>query len=202
MALRNLNEIRALQDPLKQSQIEFIISDTPGLLLSKIEQKIAGKLSGNVQTYDALTLRLRCTSFSYPGTKINRTQLVLNGHNRASATIQDKSGTWHVQVTEDFEGKVLNTIQAWCDLCHSSILGTRLPRISYVTTAQIIIGGGVRDPHTYKKLDKRTIWLKGVYPIGYTVNTINPSSSDPVSVDIDFNYDYYSDNSYSIWELL
>lgn len=201
MALRQLSEIRGLQDPLKQSQVEFIISDTPGLLLAKLTQKVAGALSGNKKVATANELRLRCTSFSYPGSQIKKSELVLGTHKRTSGTVQDKSGTWHCQVTEDFEGSVLNIICAWCDLIHSPILGTRLPRTAYVTDAQVIIGGDVRDPHTGKKLDKRTIWLKGFYPIGYKVSTINPSSSEPVSVDIDFNYDYFADNSYSIFRL-
>ena len=66
--LRSLNEIRSLQDPVKQSQCEFIISNIPGLALARTTQKIVGKLSGNTKTVDAKTLRLRATSFSYPGT--------------------------------------------------------------------------------------------------------------------------------------
>lgn len=201
MALKSLNEIRSLQDPLKQSQVEFIISDTPGLLLARLTQKVTGKLSGNEKVSSAQTLRLRCTSFSYPGTAIKKSEVIVGTHKRSSGTIQDKSGIWHCQVTEDFEGSVLNIIQAWCDLIHSTILGTRLPRTAYVGTAQVIIGGGVKDPHSGKELDQRTIWLKGFYPIGYKVTTINPSSSEPVSIDIDFNYDYFADNSYSVFSL-
>lgn len=198
MTLKSLSEIRGLQDPLKQSQVEFIISDTPGLLLARLTQKIAGKLSGNTEVASAQELRLRCTSFSYPGTKLAQTELLIGGHRRRLGTIQNKSGVWKCKVTEDFEGSVLNIIQAWCDLIHSNILGTRLPSIAYMGTAQVSIGGGVSDPWTGKKLETRTIWLKNFYPIGYTVNDINPSSSDAVDVDISFNYDYFADNSYSI----
>lgn len=198
MALKSLNEIRGLQDPLKQSQVEFIISDTPGLLLAGLTQKIVGTLSGNKKTASSETLRLRCTSYSYPGTKIGQTELILGGFRRKLGTIQNKSGIWKCKVTEDCEGSVLNIIQAWCDLIHSNILGTRLPSTTYVGTAQVIIGGGLKDPLSGKTLDKRTIWLKGFYPISYTVNQIDPSSSAPVDVDISFNYDYFADNSYSL----
>lgn len=201
MALKTLSEIRKLQDPLKQSQVEFIISDTPGLLLSRLTQQVVGKLSGNTKVASAETLRLRCTSFSYPGTKIKKSTLVLGGHKRTTGTIQDKSGIWKCTVTEDLEGSVLNIIQAWCDIIHSPILGTRIPRTAYVGTAQVIIGGGLKDPKSGKELDKRTIWLKGFYPVSYTVTSIDPSSSEPVSVDIEFNYDYFSDNAYSVTAL-
>lgn len=198
MALKQLNEIRGLQDPLKQSQVEFIISDTPGLLLAKLSQKVAGKLSGNTALASAKELRLRCTSFTYPGAKIGQTELIIAGFRRRLGTIQNRSGTWKCTVTEDFEGSVLNIIEAWCDLIHSPLLGTRLPSIAYMGTAQVIIGGGVKDPHSGKTLKKRTIWLRNFYPISYSVNTINPSSSDPVSIDIEFNYDFFAGNSYTL----
>ena len=54
------------------------------------------------------------------------------------------------------------------------------------------------DPRTGKKLGKRTIWLKNVYPIAYQVNDLSPTSSDPIDIDISFNYDYFADNSYSL----
>lgn len=196
--LRQLNEIRALKDPIKQSQVEFIICDTPGLLLAKLEQAVLGKISGNEVCATSKELRLRCTSYSYPGTKIGQTELILGGHRRRLGTIQNKSGIWKVKVTEDFEGSVLNIIQAWCDLIHANVAGFRLPSILYSTLASIELGGHVINPRTGKKLGKRTIWLKNVYPIAYQVNDLNPTSSDPIDIDISFNYDYFADNSYSL----
>ena len=196
--LRQLNEIRGLKDPIKQSQVEFVICDTPGLLLAKLEQRILGKLSGNEACATAKELRLRCTSYSYPGTKVNQAELILGGHRKKWGTIQNKSGVWKIRVTEDFEGSVLNIIQAWCDLIHANIAGTRLPSILYSTIASIELGGHVIDPRTGKKLGKRTIWLKNVYPIGYQVGELDPSSSKAIDVSIDFNYDFFADNSYSL----
>lgn len=201
--LRQLREIQSLQDPVKQSQVEFIISETPGLLLAKLTQKVAGTISGNTKVATANELRLRCTSFSYPSPKIGQTELIIGGHRRRLGTIQNKSGVWRCKVTEDFEGGVLNIIQAWCDLIHSNVLGTRLPSTLYRGTAQVILGGRNGGGKVKgEDLAKRTIWLKGFYPISYKVNDINPNSSDPVDVDIEFNYDYYSDNSYSLLSML
>lgn len=196
--LRNLNEIRALQDPIKQSQIEFIISDTPGLLLSKLEQNILGLLSGNTKTYGPKELRLRCTSYGYPGAKLSQTETVIAGHVRKLGQVQDISGTWTVKVTEDYEGAVLNTIEAWCDIINSPVTGLRLPSILYKTVARIQLGGNVKHPASGKDLGMRTIWLRGVYPISYEVGELNPSDSSPVSVTITFNYDWFGANSYSI----
>lgn len=191
--LRTLSEVRGLKDPAKQSQVEFVISDLPAPLLAKATQMLVGKLSGNTALATMKELRLRCTSFSYPGTQIETTDLILGGHRRKSGSIQNKSGTWKVKVIEDYQGSVLNIIQAWCDLIHSNILGTKLPRSLYMTNASIIIGEGINGNKT-----KRTIWLKNVYPLGYQVSEINPSSSKPIEITISFNYDYFADNSYSL----
>lgn len=196
--LRNLHEIRALQDPVKQSQCEFIISDTPGLLLAKLQQAVLGLLSGNTAVTDPTTLRLRCTSYGYPGAKISQTETVIAGHVRRLGQIQDRSGTWTISVTEDFEGSILNTIEAWCDLIHSPVSGLRLPSITYKTVARIQLGGNVKHPCSGNKLGMRTIWLRGVYPISYEVGTMNPSDSGPVTVNITFNYDWFGGNSYSV----
>lgn len=191
--LHPLHEICGLKDPAKQSEVEFVISDLPAPLLAKITQQVVGKLSGNTAIATPKELRLRCTSYGYPGTKIESVDVFLGHHRRKVPTVQNKSGTWKVKVTEDYQGSVLNFIQAWCDLIHSNILGTRLPSSLYTSSAMIVIGEGIRGNKV-----KRTIYLKGVWPSGYQVNTINPTSSNPIDVDISFNYDYFADNSYSL----
>lgn len=197
--LRSLNEIRGLQDPLKQSQVEFVISDTPGLLLAKLSQKVAGMISDNTKTVNAKTLRLRCTSYTIPGAKIGQTELILGGHRRKLGTIQDKSGVWTCTIVEDFEGGIINTIASWCDLIHSNFLGTRLPSILYRSQAEIIMGGNKGGGNVRReKLASRTIYLHGVYPIAYKVGNIDPNSSAPVSITVDFNYDFFTDNPYSL----
>jgi len=191
--LQPLNDIRGLKDPAKQFEVEFVIPELPAVLLAKTTQKLVGFMSGNTAIASTKELHLRCTSFSYPGTKIESTDIFLGHHRRKYATVQNKSNTWKVKVTEDYQGSVLNLIQAWCDLIHSNILGTRLPSSLYTTTASIILGKTINGNKT-----NRTIVLKGVWPSGYQVNTINPSSSQPIDVDISFNYDYFAENSYSL----
>lgn len=198
--LRQLHEIRALKDPIKQSQVEFIIQDIPGLLISNLTQKVAGKISGNTATTDAKTLRLRCTSFSYPGPKMGQTSLNIAGHRRKQATVQNKSGVWKCKIVEDFEGSVLNTIQAWLDIQFSNVLGTRLPSILYASTCMILLGGDNDGGHvTGAKLTPRKIILHNFYPISYTVSEINPSSSDPIEISVEWNYDYWADEGLSLF---
>lgn len=195
--LRSLSEIRGLKDPIKQYQGEFVISDLPGMLLARMTQKVVGQLSGNTAVIKPDELRLRCTTYSYPGAKVNQSEVMIGTFKRRIGTNQDRSGVWECSVTEDMEGSVLNTIEAWCDLIHSPLTGLRLSSSMYTGTIKLTLGGGVRDVYG-KKLKDRTIYLMGAYPIEYSVGKLNTSSSEAISVNIKFNYDYFAGNSYNL----
>lgn len=197
MALKSLNEIRNLKDPLKQLQVTFTISMIPALWLAIQQQKLTGIISGNSDTVDPKTLELRCTSFSYPGTKLGQSSTTIAGFRRKLATIQNKSGTWTCKVTEDQNGGVMNTLQAWCDLIHNPFNGLRMPSTVYVTTCVVKIQKAKYNTSDYGDT-ARTIWLKGFYPIEYDVGEIGASESQPVDVTVKFNYDWWSETPTSI----
>ena len=210
MALHTLSEINSLKDPLKQFQIKFTISMIPALSLAIAQQKTAGVLSGNFSTVDAETLELRCTSFTYPGTKIGQSSITIGGFRRKLGTIQNKSGIWDCKILEDQNGAILNTIQSWCDLIHNPFSGIRLPSISYVTSCIVDIESADtprQNNHVpfakniYGANRGRRIYLKGFYPIEYTVGEIDTSSSKPVEIDVKFNYDWWSETVTSISSL-
>ena len=197
MALKSLSEIRGLNDPLKQFQITFTISDLPALKLAIGQQKLAGMISGNSDTVSAKTLELRCTSFTYPGTQISQSSTVIGGFRRKLATIQNKSGEWNCSITEDQNGGVLNTIQAWCDLIHNPFNGVRAPSALYVSTCVVRIQSAHHKHDRYGD-GGRTLWLKGFYPIKYSVGDIDTSESSPVKIDVTFNYDWWSETPTSL----
>lgn len=197
MALKSLNEIRNLKDPLKQFQVTFTISMIPALWLAIQQQKLTGIISGNSDTVDPKTLELRCTSFSYPGTKLGQSSTTIAGFRRKLATIQNKSGTWTCKITEDQNGGVMNTLQAWCDLIHNPFNGLRMPSTVYVTTCVVKIQKAQYNTSDYGDT-ARTIWLKGFYPIEYSVGEIGASESQPVEITVKFNYDWWSETPTSI----
>jgi len=194
--LRSLNEIRGLRDPIKQNQVDFIISDFPGVNLARITQQIWGKVSGNKEIATTKELRLRATMLTYPGTKIKQSELVLAGFKRRLGTVQDKSGVFTCKITEDNGGSVINLIQAWCDIIHNNMLGYRLPNAFYNVYCQIELGGHCGPQH------KRTIYLKNFYPIEYSVNEIDASSSNPIDITVKFNYDFFAENSWSLMSVI
>jgi len=196
MALHSLNSIRKLDDPLKQFQIKFTISMIPALSLAIAQQATASILNGNFDTVNAETLELRCTSFTYPGTKLDQSETVIAGFRRKLGTIQNKSGIWECKITEDQNGAILNTIQSWCDLIHNPTTGSRLPSTTYVSTCLVEIESLHERNELWKKVYRgrgRKIWLKGFYPIEYTVGQIDASSSNPVEINVKFNYDWWTE---------
>ena len=204
MALHSLNKVRQLQDPLKQFQVKFTISSFPGLALAYANQKASALTSGNFSIAGentglsmVETLELRCTSYTYPGTKIAQSELVIAGFRRKLGTLQNKSGTWTCKITEDQNGGVMNIIQAWCDLIHNPFTSLKLPSTYYVSTCCVQIESADKKGSVYDERG-RTIWLKGFYPIEYTVNEIDASSSKPVEITVKFNYDWWTETATSI----
>lgn len=192
MSLHSLNSVRNLKDPLKQFQIKFTISMIPALSLAIAQQKVASVLNGNFSTVTTETLELRCTSFTYPGTKIDQSETVIAGFRRKLGTIQNKSGIWECKITEDQNGAILNTIQSWCDLIHNPTTGSRLTSTCYVTTCVVKIQSA-EDGREFYGNKGRELWLKGFYPIEYTVGQIDASSSAPVEITVKFNYDWWTE---------
>jgi len=205
MALHTLNEIRNLNDPLRQFQVKFTISECPAMKLAKLQQKTSDALTSwmsdnrgeNKSTVHAETLELRCTSFTYPGTKLGQSSTTIAGFRRKLGTIQNKSGVWACKITEDQNGGVLNIIQSWCDLIHNPMVGTRIPSSYYVSSCVVEFLPALKDMKDNQNIT-RNIWLKGFYPIEYTVGQIDASSSAPVEIEVKFNYDWWTETATSI----
>lgn len=173
MALTQIKSINNLDDPLRQYQCKFHISRGIGTAL----------VGGMVRKED---FELRATSWTYPGTTIKTVDTVIFNHYRKRPSLQDKSGTWRVSVTENMNGDVLQSIHDWCDLIMNPATGIMMPSESYVSMASVEICGP-------KMKNTKRIYLRGFYPIKIQEIKIDPSSSQPVTVDIDFNYDWYSE---------
>jgi len=174
MALTQVRSINNLSDPLKQYQCKFHISHGMGTAL----------VGGMVRKED---FELRATSWTYPGTVIKTVDTVIFNHYRRRPSIQDKSGVWKVTLTEDMKGGVLQSIQDWCDLIMNPVTGVMMPSEFYVSMASVEICG----PNMQSN---KTIYLRGFYPIRIHEIKIDTSSSQPVSVDVEFNYDWYSES--------
>jgi hypothetical protein len=192
--LQSLGTIKTLNDPLKQYMVEFDIREFPVSTVINTHAKFIGML-GNLGKYNRMTsfkaFKLRAQSFSYPTSKIKQTEVNINGFKRKIGSLQDKSGTWTCKVFDDYEGGVSQLIQSWMDCIHNTETGIRLPATLYSTTCQVSI-------NTKDGGKERSIYLRGFYPISYTINEINVNSSEPVTVDVTFNYDFFSGTEHGL----
>lgn len=205
MALKSFNKINKLDDPLKMYQISLVFGDGVKTLsnliakgadkitesLNKVTQKV-GINTGTFMGPNGIILKedfeLRCTSFTYPGAKMHTTDLVLFNHAKNIPVFNDKSGVFNVQVTEDTHASVLVAINNWCDLIHNNLSGIMASSEFYSTTAMMCILNENMSP-------RKKIYLHGVWPREIKPITVNTSESSPVTVSIDFNYDWYSETN-------
>lgn len=192
--LHTLDSVKTLRDPLKQYMVEFTISEFPVSTVINTYAKfinMLGSLGSASKMASFKDLKFRAETFSYPTSKIKQTELNINGFKRKIGSIQDKSGTWTCKITEDYRGGVMQLIQNWLNCVHNTETGIRLPSVLYSTNCEVAI----RQPDGKAV---RKLFLRGFYPISYTVNEINASSSDPVSVTVTFNYDFFSNTEHGL----
>lgn len=160
--LKSLDTVRSLAEPVKQFQGELVIS-VPWAIKQNIEKLV-----------------YRCTSYSYPTAEVSTTKVTIAGYEHYRAAFQKRSGTFTCKITEDMKGSVLKFINSWINLEHSYVVNYRSTSKSYIGEAVLKIAEGGRE-----------IELYGFYPVKYSVPPIDPSSSNPVDVTVDFNYDYW-----------
>lgn len=185
--LHRLPDINNLPDPLKQYQFTFVISKFRG------SDGIAGALTGNFKNAFKNTTKsvperfeLQCSSFSWPGARVGTTEVCIADFKRTRPTVQNKSGQWKTTVYETMDGLVITSIRNWLDAIHNPMSGINLPSTLYVSQCEVKFS----TPLTEKKAI-----LRGFYPIEMSEVSINPSSSEPVSVSVTWNYDWYTESN-------
>lgn len=167
MSLHSVSELNSLKDPLKQYQFKFVISGMAG------------------SSFNPEKLELQCSAFNVPGNKIKTVQTVIGTHYRTRAALQDKAGTWRTTIYDTQGGEVWNALQKWFDLINNPTTGLIAVSSQYVREAEIQI---LDEDNIIAK----SIYLYGVYPITLSQIEIKASSSEPISLAVDWNYDWFS----------
>lgn len=169
MSLHSVSEINKLKDPLKQYQFKFVLSGMPG------------------SNFSAENLELQCASFSVPGNTIKTVQTVIGTHYRTRAALQDKSGTWRTTIYDTQGGEVWHALQKWFDKINDPETGLIAISSKYIREAEIQI-------LDEDNLIAREIHLFGVYPVRLGQLEIKSSSSDAVTLSVDWNYDWFAEH--------
>lgn len=176
MSLHALKDINNLDDPLKQFLATFVISTTNTPFSTDFAEK----------------LELRAQSFTFPTFTGDVTEVWWSGHNRQYAGKQTRQGDWNVTFTEVWSSKVVDGFKAWMNTYHAYKEGTIKLLQDYATTVDVILF----NPDLYTSAEpagqeKLTLTLFRCWPRQVSVPDINPSSSDPVNIQVQLHYDYF-----------
>lgn len=211
MSLHSIKDLNKLNDPMKQFQVKFYLSQG----VSKIMNLIT---TGKNILYEE-EFELRCTSFSLPGIKMAQDEIVLGNHAIQRPTYQDRSGVFSVKVVEDVNAEILMGVHNWMNRITDTATGVRASSSTYIATACIEFDGSHRqhlggisgatrkamakvwnDWLNADKLfggptDTVKLYLHGVYPIALKPTTIDTSSSNAIEWEIDFNVDWFGEDN-------
>jgi len=175
MSIHSVKSINNLNDPIKKFLIDFNIV-----------------LPAGVFNFSAEQLELRATSFTIPKVTMDKTEVWWGGHHRQFAGKQTRQGDWSVKFTEVWSGDVVDGFRKWMQLAHNFTAGTIALHENYMTSAKVnLLNPDLYDPKPAGAAEK-AFTLKMLYPTEVSVDgDIDPSSSDPVTMNCTFHYSYF-----------
>ena len=177
--LKPLNKIANLKDPLKQFVSTWTFGAIDGINL------------------DWGNLELRCQTYGFPTLTGDTTDVTWGGFPRKYAGKQIRQGTWSVTFVEVWDVAILNGFKEWANLYHQYLKGKITLLKDYSTWANIKL----LDPDVYdkerinsddaSKIHEYSMRLYDVFPMEVNAGSIEASSSDPIVMDVTFNYNYF-----------
>ena len=169
--LNKLNTVRDLKDPLKQFVSTWSFGTVPGVNLPK-------------------NLELRCLTYGFPTLTGDTTEVTWAGFKRVYAGKQTRQGTWTVKFVEVWDVKVLDAFKQWVNRYHDYINGKIRLHDQYWTDVNIsLLNTDVYDEVQITK--GYDLKLYDVYPTEINTGQIDASSSDPIEMDVTFNYNFF-----------
>lgn len=187
--LNPLNNIKNLTDPLKMFQSTWSISFN-GNLGTTISSNIT---TGGDTNSVGQNLELRCQTYTFPKITGDKTVVNWGGFERTYAGKQSRAGDWSVQFTEVWDSSITDIFKAWFNAYHNYLKGTINLLEDYTATVKV----NLLNPDTYDSNSKAhnqeayDVCLFDVFPTDISYPTINASSSDPVTIDATFHYNYF-----------
>lgn len=175
--LKKLNDVRNLKDPLKQFVSTWTFGEISGVGL------------------DFKDLELRCQTYGFPTLTGDTTDVVWGGFPRKYAGKQIRQGTWSVTFVEVWDAAILDGFKNWLNKYHDYVNGKITLLKDYSTYADVVL----LDPTVYDKehmsdgqsISEYKLRLYDVFPMEINVGNIEASSSDPINLDVTFNYNYF-----------
>lgn len=174
--LKKLNDVRNLKDPLKQ----FVSTWTFGAIPS-------------LSNIDFKDLELRCQTYGFPTLTGDTTDVTWGGFARRYAGKQTRQGTWNVTFIEVWDASIIDGFKDWLNLYHQYKDGKITLLNDYSTYANIKL----LDPDVYnttvvtEPISEYSLRLYDVFPMEVNAGQIDASSSEAISMDVTFSYNYF-----------
>ena len=176
MSLHKLSDVNALADPLKQFEATFFITVPPR---NPFDLELSNQLE------------LRAQSFTFPSITGDVTEVWWSGHNRQYGGKQTRQGDWNVTFTEVWSGQIIDGFKRWMNNYHNFVAGTISLFDEYKTTIKVnLLNPNMYDPKPAGAVEK-SLTLYRCWPRQVSVPDVNPSSSDPVNINVQLHYDYF-----------
>lgn len=172
--LKSLNDVRNLKDPLKQFVSTWTFGNIDGVNL------------------DFKDLELRCQTYGFPTLTGDTTDVTWGGFARRYAGKQTRQGTWKVNFIEVWDVAILDGFKDWLNKYHQYTTGKITLLEDYSTYADVILlDPKIYDSNKLKGKNEYKMRLYDVFPMSVDVGSIEASSSDPITLEVEFSYNYF-----------
>ena len=175
--LKPLSDVRNLKDPLKQFVCNFSLAFPA---TSQLNQYI-----------DVKDLVLRATSYSLPSFKSQSTDVTWAGFERKYGGRQQRQGEWSCEIIEVWDARVVEVFKRWFNAYHNYKDGTIALLDQYCGTVDLeLVNPDVYEPKP-EGMVRYDLRLYDVFPTNVSFPDIQASSSDPITLTVSFNYNYF-----------
>lgn len=179
--LKKLSKVVDLKDPLKQFVSTWNFAFPAGSYLNTV-----------FPTSEVEDLELRCQSYGLPAMTGDQTEVTWGGYKRIYAGKQTRQGSWSVNFVEVWDARITDMFKDWLNVYNNYKNGTISILDSYRAVANIsLVDPDVYDPKP-AGIKRYDIILYDVFPTEVKLSdSIEASSSNPVTIGVTFNYNYF-----------
>ena len=175
--LHSLSKVQNLKDPLKMFDCNWVISFPSGSPLTNL-----------IKTED---LELRCQTFGFPTLTGDKTEVDWGGFHRVYAGKQTRQGEWQVTFTEVWDSAITECFKQWLNMYHNYKNGTISLLDAYTATVNVaLLNPDVYEPKP-EGMVRYDLRLYDVFPTNVSFPSIEASSSNPITLTVSFNYNYF-----------
>lgn len=166
--MATIEEIRNLAEPLKGYQFKITIANPPGSGAS-IEE-----------------MQFLCQATALPGRSIDSVLTTLGGH-----TVTDPGKTsgpriWTTTFAETTDNSIIQRINSWQQVCSNEATGVQGTRADYWRNARVELLNNAKEVTLTRQ-------LIGIWPQDMTDMSLDTGSSDVVTLDVTWEFQYHED---------